>query len=81
MLVSHIFRLHGIPQDIVSDRGPQYTAKFWAEFCRLLGISFSLYSGFHPQFNGQTERLNQELDTGLQFLCSRDPASCSKNVV
>lgn len=38
-LLQHIFRPHGLPRDIVSDWGPQFTARFWAELCRLLGIS------------------------------------------
>lgn len=63
LLTTHVFRLYSIPQDIVLDRGPQLTAKFWSEFCRLLQVSVSLSSGFHPQSNGQTERLNQELET------------------
>uniref|UniRef100_A0A3B3DGY8 Gypsy retrotransposon integrase-like protein 1 n=1 Tax=Oryzias melastigma TaxID=30732 RepID=A0A3B3DGY8_ORYME len=81
ILVQHIFRLHGFPRDIVSDRGPQFIARFWAEFCRLLGVTVSLSSGFHPQSNGQSERLNQQLETGLRILCSRDPSSWAQNVV
>lgn len=68
-LIHHIFRIHGLPRDIVSDRGSQFTACFWVEFCQLLGIIVSLPSGFHPQSNGQTERFNQKLETGLRLLC------------
>uniref|UniRef100_A0A3B3H730 Gypsy retrotransposon integrase-like protein 1 n=1 Tax=Oryzias latipes TaxID=8090 RepID=A0A3B3H730_ORYLA len=81
VLLNNVIHLHGLPRDIVSDRGPQFTAKFWAEFCRLLGVSVSLSSGFHPQSNGQSERLNQQLETGLRLLCSREPASWSRNLV
>lgn len=81
IMVQHVFRLHGLPRNIVSDRGPQFTARFWKEFCKQLGISVSLSSGFHPQTNGQTERFNQELETGLRLLCARDPASWAKNMV
>lgn len=35
LVIDHVFRLHGIPEDIVSGRGPQFIAKFWAEFCRI----------------------------------------------
>ncbi|XP_023806908.1 uncharacterized protein LOC105356774 isoform X2 [Oryzias latipes] len=80
-LLNHVFRIHGIPRDIVSDRGPQFTAKFWAEFCRLLGVSVSLSSGFHPESNGQSERLNQQLETSLRLLCTREPASWSRNLI
>lgn len=81
IMIQHVFRLHGLPRNIVSDRGPQFTALFWKEFCKQLGISVSLSSGFYPQTNGQTERFNQELETGLRLLCARDPASWAKNMV
>ncbi|KAK3555306.1 hypothetical protein QTP86_014893, partial [Hemibagrus guttatus] len=81
LFVQHVFRLHGIPSDIVSDIGPQFTAQFWTEFCRLLGISISLSSGYHPQSNGQTKHMNPQLETGLRLLCSQDPNSWSHNVV
>ena len=55
LLITHVIRLHGIPTDIVADRGPQFTARFWKAFCMLIGTTISLSSGFHPQSNGQTE--------------------------
>ena len=77
LLITHVVRLHGIPRDIVSDRGPQFTARFWRAFCTLLGTSVSLSSGLHPQSNGQTERANQSLETFLRCLCAHNPASWS----
>ena len=77
LLITHVIRLHGIPRDIVSDRGPQFTACFWRAFCTALGTTVSLTSGFHPQSNGQTERANQSLETVLRCLCARNPASWS----
>ncbi|KAL3969834.1 glutaminyl-tRNA synthetase [Sarotherodon galilaeus] len=65
-LTNHLFRLHGIPEDVVSDRGPQFTSRVWKEFCSALGAKVSLSSGYHPQSNGQTERTNQELETALR---------------
>lgn len=52
LLVDHVFRLHGLPADIVSDRGPQFTSQVWRQFCKCLGATVSLSSGFHPQSNG-----------------------------
>ena len=63
ILITHVIRLHGIPRDIISDRGPQFTARFWRAFCNALGTMVSLTSGFHPQSNGQTERANQSLES------------------
>ncbi len=79
-VVDHVFRIHGLPMDVVSDRGPQFVSKFWREFCRLLGASVSLSSGFHPQSNGQTERANQDLERVLQCLVAQNPASWSQQL-
>uniref|UniRef100_A0A8K9UV21 Gypsy retrotransposon integrase-like protein 1 n=1 Tax=Oncorhynchus mykiss TaxID=8022 RepID=A0A8K9UV21_ONCMY len=48
IIIENVFRIHGLPSDVVSDRGPQFTSQFWREFCRLIGASVSLSSGFHP---------------------------------
>ena len=80
-VLSNVFRLHGFPKDVVSDRGPQFVSKFWKEFCALLGATVSLSSGHHPQSNGQTERLNQELEIGLRCLISQNPTTWSKNLI
>uniref|UniRef100_A0A673CBI9 Gypsy retrotransposon integrase-like protein 1 n=1 Tax=Sphaeramia orbicularis TaxID=375764 RepID=A0A673CBI9_9TELE len=80
-LLTHVFRLHGFPRDVVSDRGPQFIASFWKAFCSLVGASVSLSSGFHPQSNGQTERLNQVLEVGLRVLASQNPASWSRHLL
>ena len=80
LLVQHVFRLHGIPADIVSDRGPQFSARVWKAFCQALGASVSLSSGYHPQTNGQTERANQDLGAALRCVSSRHPASWSTHL-
>ena len=81
LVLQNIFRLHGLPTDIVSDRGPQFTSMFWREFCSLVGASVSLSSGFHPQSNGQTERMNQDLETTLRCLINHNPASWSEQLI
>ncbi|KAJ1164023.1 hypothetical protein NDU88_004470 [Pleurodeles waltl] len=70
IFIDHIFRLHGLPHTIISDRGPQYISRFWRHFCKTLNISRALSSGFHPQTNGQTERLNQGLEQYLRCFCN-----------
>ncbi|CAM4735650.1 unnamed protein product [Leuciscus chuanchicus] len=79
-VVDHVFRLHGLPTDVVSDRGPQFVSKFGREFCKLLGATVSLSSGFHPQSNGQTERANQNLERVLRCLVSKNPSSWSQQL-
>uniref|UniRef100_A0A3B4GQD0 Gypsy retrotransposon integrase-like protein 1 n=1 Tax=Pundamilia nyererei TaxID=303518 RepID=A0A3B4GQD0_9CICH len=80
LLTQHVFRLHGIPRDIVSDRGPQFTSRVWREFCVELGAQVSLSSGFHPQTNGQTERANQALEAMLRCVISSNQSTWSKQL-
>ncbi len=49
LVIDHVSRIHGLPVDVVSDRGPQFVSRFWQEFCRQIGASTSLSSGFHPR--------------------------------
>ncbi len=69
-LFQHIFRNFSLPEDIVSDRGPQFISRVWRGFLRLLGVSVSLSSGYHPQTNGQTERKIQEIGRYLRACTS-----------
>ncbi|KAL0155372.1 hypothetical protein M9458_049635, partial [Cirrhinus mrigala] len=81
LILEHVVRLHGFPKDIVSDRGPQFTAKFWQAFCRLVGTTSSLSSGFHPQTNGQTEWANQQLELFLRCFASEHQRSWASYLV
>ena len=65
----NVFRRFGLPEDIVSDRGTQFTSQVWRSFMERLGVTVSLTSGHHPQSNGQVERLNQELGRYLRSYC------------
>jgi len=66
--------------DMVSNRGLQFVSKFWQEFCKLLGATVSLSSGFHPQSNGQIEKANQDLERVLRYLVSKNPSSWSQQL-
>ncbi|KAI2654685.1 Transposon Tf2-9 polyprotein [Labeo rohita] len=81
LILEHVVRLHGFPKHIVADRGPQFTAKFWQAFCRLVGTTSSLSSGFHPQTNGQTERANQQLEHYLRCFASEHQRSWASYLV
>ncbi|KAI3359441.1 hypothetical protein L3Q82_002949 [Scortum barcoo] len=76
-MINQVFRSHGLPTNIVSDRGLQFVSVFWKEFCHILGATVSLSSGYHPESNGQTERLNQELETCLRYLVSQNQTTWS----
>ncbi|XP_077374235.1 uncharacterized protein LOC144016793 isoform X1 [Festucalex cinctus] len=81
IMIDQVFRIHGFPRHIVSDRGPQFVSRFWKEFCRAIGAKANLTSGYHPKANGQAEKLNQQLETGLRCLVSQNPSTWSKNLV
>ena len=66
LFITHIFRLHGLPLTIISDRGPQFAALFWKNLCRRLGIEPRLSTAFHPQTDGQTERMNAIMEQYLR---------------
>lgn len=80
LLVQHVVRLHGIPTDIVTDRGPQFISQVWQAFCKAVGTTSSLSSGFHPQTNGQSERANQCLENTLRCLTETHPQSWSEQL-
>ena len=60
-----IWKLHGILRKILSDRGPQFASKFMEEFTKALGTKRQLSTAYHPQTDGQMERINQEIGTFL----------------
>jgi hypothetical protein len=66
LFIMYIWRTHGPPDTIVSDRGPQFISVFWHEFCRILGIKLKLSTADHPQTDGQTEIVNQYIDQRLR---------------
>jgi len=61
-----IWKLHGIPRKLLSDRGPQFASKFMEEFTKALGTKRQLSTAYHLQTDGQTERINQEIGTFLR---------------
>ena len=63
----NIWKLHGLPESIISDRGPQFAAGVMRELNAMLGIDSKLSTAFHPQTDGQTERMNQELEQYLRM--------------
>ena len=66
LYVNHVFRLHGLPKTITSDRGTQFVSHFWQALCRACGIISKLSTPYHPETNGQTERLNAVMEQYLR---------------
>ena len=65
LFMQHIFKIHGMPKTIVSDRDPTFTGHFWTSLFKLLGTNLLFSSAYHPQTDGQTERVNQILEEML----------------
>jgi len=61
----NIWKLHGVPKKILSDREPQFASRFMEEFTKALGTKRQLSTAYHPQTDGQIERINQEIGTFL----------------
>ena len=70
LFFEHVLSKFGIPRQIVSDRDPRWTSTFWKELCRLLNTKRSLTTAYHPQADGQTEVMNQTLETALRAYVS-----------
>jgi hypothetical protein len=73
LLLHHVYKRFGLPDTIISDRGPQFAAKVFRELGTLLGIKLAMSTAYHPQTDGETERVNQELEVYLRIFCSNNP--------
>jgi len=63
----NVWKLHGLPESIILDRGPQFMAGLMRELNQMLGIESKMSTAFHPQTNSQMERVNQELEQYLRM--------------
>lgn len=66
LYLSNVWKLHGLPTHVVSDRGTQFTAKFWKNLCKHLGIESRMSTAFHPETDGQTERFSAVMEQYLR---------------
>ncbi|KAJ3007050.1 hypothetical protein NUW54_g3696 [Trametes sanguinea] len=67
LLIKHVVSLHGLPEKIWSDRGSLFVSTFTRDLYRKLGIKGNPSTAYHPQTDGQTERMNQEIETYLRI--------------
>ncbi|MBW0554860.1 hypothetical protein O181_094575 [Austropuccinia psidii MF-1] len=65
LFIKNIFSKHGLPSSIVIDRGSLFVSSFWTNLCQQLKISRDLSTAYHPETDGQTERVNQILEQYL----------------
>ena len=73
ILFERIYPLHGLPRQIISDRGSQFSSQVFKEFCQRLGIRATMSTAYHPETDGQTERVNQSLETYLRIFSEYRP--------
>jgi hypothetical protein len=69
-LVRYFIGYHGIPSAITSDRGTQFVNEVWERFCSLLGIQRRLSTAYHPETDGQTERMNATIEAYIRMFCN-----------
>ena len=67
LFLDNVWKLHGLPEKVLSNQGPQFASKVMREINRLLGIKTATSMAFHPQTDGQTEQINQEIEQYLQL--------------
>src|ERR1700675_4125039 len=67
LFLREVWKHHGLPTSVISNRSPQFVAKFTRELYRLLGINLSTSTAYHPQPAGQTERINKEMEVYLRI--------------
>ena len=67
VFVSEVIRLHRFPTKIISDRDSRFTSRFWTSLQSALGTQLNLSTAYHPETDGQTERVNQVLEDMLRM--------------
>jgi hypothetical protein len=80
LLLHHVWKLHGTPRKILSDRGPQFVSSVWKNLCQRLGIGRKLSTAHHPQTNGQTERMNAQQEQYLRAYVNHTQENRSRHL-
>ena len=76
----HVYRHYGLPEQIISDRGPQFASHVFQELCNLTGIRSTMSTAYHPQTDGQAERTNQEIELYLRIYCMDHPETWTNHL-
>jgi RNase H-like domain found in reverse transcriptase/Reverse transcriptase (RNA-dependent DNA polymerase)/Integrase zinc binding domain len=73
LYLQHVYTRFGLPEKIISNRDPRFASHLYQELGRLLGVKLAMSTTYHPQTDGKTELVNQELEVYLHMLCSNNP--------
>ncbi|GJP35290.1 hypothetical protein CLOM_g19797 [Closterium sp. NIES-68] len=79
LFIANVIRLHGLPFAIISDRDPKFTSNFWRHLWYQFGTKLQFSSAYHPQTDGQTERVNQTMEQLIRTTCT-DPSTWEKSL-
>jgi hypothetical protein len=80
LYMSRIVCLHGVPKKTISDRGSQFTSKFWEKLHESMDTKLNFSSAYHPRTDGQTERTNQILEDMLRACALKYGKSSDKSL-
>jgi len=73
LFLDHIYKRFSLSDKIISDRDPCFASQLIQELGRLLGIKLAMITAYHPQTDGQTECINQEVEIYLRMFCLNNP--------
>ena len=75
-----VFLYFGLYNKVISDWGPQFASAFIKELGKLLNYNLFLFTAYHPQSDGKTKQVNQEIETYLQVFCENNPTSWTESI-
>ena len=81
LLLDNLYKRFGLPDEMLSDRGPQFAAMAFRELLKLLGIKSNLTTAYHPQTDGATEQVNQEIEAYLSIYCLAHPTEWKNSLL
>src|SRR6266446_4698836 len=70
LFLEHVWHHHRLPEEVISDQGPAFISNFSHDLATLLGVKLTPSTSYHPQTDGQTEHVNQEIEVYLQVFVS-----------
>lgn len=73
LIFEYVYKLYGLPKNIISDRDVLFTSHFWRELHKLIGVNLRMSSAYHPQSDGSTERANRTITQMIRNSISNDP--------
>jgi transposase InsO family protein len=80
LLHENLYKRFGLPDKMLSDRGPQFIAKAFRAMLSRLEVNFVLSTAYHPQMDGTMEQVNQEIEAYLAIHCHSHPETWKKNL-